>query len=122
MMLPALLKTVGLLVISNLFMTYAWYGHLKDLAHRPAMLVALIAWGVAFFEYQFQVPANRIGFSALTLSQLKILQEAISLLVFIPFSIFYMRMPVGSDYFYASLCILGAVFFIFRSSGLGAAH
>jgi len=114
------LQAALLLAISNSFMTYAWYGHLRDFTHKPWYLVALIAWGVAFFEYQFQVPANRIGFTALTLPQLKILQEAISLLIFIPFSIFYMRAPVGADYFWASLCILGAVFFIFRSSWLGA--
>ena len=114
--MPPVLLTVILLVISNTFMTYAWYGHLRDLAHRPVFVVAVIAWLVAFFEYQFQVPANRIGFTALTLPQLKILQEAISLLVFIPFSIFYMKIPVGSDYFWASLCIMAAVFFVFRSN------
>jgi hypothetical protein len=112
--MPAALQAVCLLVISNSFMTYAWYGHLRDFADRPWYVVAVIAWGVAFFEYQFQVPANRIGFTALTLPQLKILQEALSLLIFIPFSIFYMRAPITSDYFYASLCILGAVFFVFR--------
>jgi len=110
------LRAALLLVISNSFMTYAWYGHLRDLAHQPWYLVALLAWGVAFFEYQFQVPANRIGYQVMTLPQLKILQEAISLLVFVPFSIFYMRAPVGLDYVWASLCILGAAFFIFRSS------
>ena len=115
----ATLQAALLLAISNSFMTYAWYGHLRDLTHKPWYLVALIAWGVAFFEYQFQVPANRIGYTALTLPQLKILQEAISLLIFIPFSILYMRAPVGADYFWASLCILGAVFFIFRSAWLG---
>jgi len=117
--MPAALRAVVLLFISNSFMTYAWYGHLRDLSNKPWYLVALVAWGVAFFEYQFQVPANRIGFTQLTLPQLKILQESISLLVFIPFSVFYMRVPVGSDYFWASLCILGAVFFIFRSSWTG---
>ena len=114
--MPAVLKAVLLLAISNSFMTYAWYGHLRDLAHRPWYVAALIAWGVAFFEYQFQVPANRIGYTAMTLPQLKILQEAISLLVFVPFSVLYMRAPVGSDYLWASLCILGAVFFVFRGS------
>ena len=118
--MPAALQTALLLTISNGFMTYAWYGHLRDLTHMPWFTVALIAWGVAFFEYQFQVPANRIGFTALTLPQLKIMQEAISLLVFIPFSAIYMRAPVSLDYFWACLCILGAVFFIFRSSWLGA--
>jgi len=119
--MPAALQAVLLLAVSNSFMTYAWYGHLKDLADRPWYLVALIAWGVAFFEYQFQVPANRIGFTVLSLPQLKILQEALSLLVFIPFSVLYMRAPLGADYFWASLCILGAVFFIFRSSWFGVA-
>jgi hypothetical protein len=119
--MPAVLKTTLLLIVSNLFMTYAWYGHLRDLANRPVYLVAVIAWGVAFLEYQFQVPANRIGHTALTLPQLKILQEAISLLVFVPFSFLYMRAPVSADYFWASLCILGAVFFMFRSSGIALA-
>jgi uncharacterized protein (DUF486 family) len=117
--MPAALQAAILLVVSNSFMTYAWYGHLRDLMTMPWYLVALIAWGVAFFEYQFQVPANRIGYTALTLPQLKILQEAISLLVFIPFSALYMRAPIGLDYLWAALCILGAVFFIFRSSWLG---
>jgi uncharacterized protein (DUF486 family) len=117
--MPAALQAVLLLIVSNSFMTYAWYGHLRDFTHMPWHLVALIAWGVAFFEYQFQVPANRIGYTALTLPQLKIVQEAVSLLVFIPFSAFYMRAPIGLDYLWASLCILGAVFFIFRSSWLG---
>ena len=116
--MPAALQTALLLVVSNAFMTYAWYGHLRDLSTRPCYIAALFAWGVAFFEYQFQVPANRIGYTALTLPQLKILQEAISLTVFIPFSIAYMRTPVGSDYFWACACILGAVFFLFRSAGI----
>jgi uncharacterized protein len=112
----AALQAAVLLVFSNLFMTYAWYGHLRDLAHRPWYLVAVIAWGVAFFEYQLQVPANRIGYTALTLPQLKILQEVLSLAVFVPFSIYFMRAPVTLDFLWASLCILGAVFFIFRSA------
>jgi uncharacterized protein (DUF486 family) len=114
--MPIALQAALLLVISNAFMTLAWYGHLRNLMDKPWYLVALIAWGIAFFEYQFQVPANRIGYQALTLPQLKILQEAISLAVFIPFSILYMKAPVGTDYLWASLCILGAVFFMFRSS------
>jgi uncharacterized protein (DUF486 family) len=118
--MPAIAQTALLLVISNAFMTYAWYGHLRDLAHRPWYVAAIAAWGVAFFEYQFQVPANRIGFGSLTLPQLKILQEAISLLVFVPFSIVYMRAPVSSDYFWACACILGAVFFLFRSAAVPA--
>jgi uncharacterized protein (DUF486 family) len=113
------LRAALLLVISNSFMTYAWYGHLRDLADRPWYVAALVAWGVAFFEYQFQVPANRIGYTAMTLPQLKILQEAISLVVFIPFSVLYMKAPIGSDYVFAALCILGAVFFVFRSAWLG---
>jgi uncharacterized protein (DUF486 family) len=117
--MPAALQAALLLVVSNLFMTYAWYGHLRNFASKPWFLVALLAWGVAFFEYPFQVPANRIGYTALTLPQLKILQEAISLFVFVPFSLLYMRAPVSLDYLWASLCILGAVFFIFRSSWLG---
>jgi uncharacterized protein (DUF486 family) len=117
--MPAALQAALLLVVSNSFMTYAWYGHLRDLLGKPWYVVAIIAWGVAFFEYQFQVPANRIGYTALTLPQLKILQEAISLLVFVPFSIVYMRAPVTLDYLWASLCVLGAVFFIFRSSWPG---
>jgi uncharacterized protein (DUF486 family) len=117
--MPAVLQAALLLVVSNTFMTFAWYGHLRDWTATPWFLVALVAWGVAFFEYQFQVPANRIGYTALTLPQLKILQEVISLLVFIPFSILYMRAPVGLDYLWASLCILGAVFFVFRSAWLG---
>ncbi len=112
----AALQAALLLVVSNSFMTYAWYGHLRDLTAKPWYQAALLAWCVAFFEYQFQVPANRIGFTVLSLPQLKILQEGISLLVFIPFSVLYMRAPVSSDYFWACLCILGAVFFIFRSS------
>jgi uncharacterized protein (DUF486 family) len=116
--MPASLEAACLLVFSNLFMTYAWYGHLRDLAGRPWYFAAVAAWGVAFFEYQLQVPANRIGFTVLSLPQLKILQEAISLLVFVPFSMLYMRVPVNLDFVWASLCILGAVFFIFRSAGL----
>jgi hypothetical protein len=118
--MPAALQAALLLVVSNSFMTYAWYGHLRDLSERPWYLVAVLAWGVAFFEYLFQVPANRIGYTALTLPQLKILQEAISLLVFIPFSVLYMRAPIHLDYLWACLCILAAVFFIFRSTWLGA--
>jgi uncharacterized protein (DUF486 family) len=117
--MPAGIQCALLLVVSNSFMIYAWYGHLRDLSGKPWFLVALIAWGVAFFEYQFQVPANRIGYTALTLPQLKILQEAISLVVFIPFSVLYMKAPVTLDYLWACLCIVGAVFFVFRSSWLG---
>jgi len=115
--MPAALQASLLLVLSNLFMTWAWYGHLRVFADKPAYTVALLAWGVAFFEYQLQVPANRIGFTTLSLPQLKILQEVIALLVFIPFSVLYMRAPVTQDYLWACLCILGAVYFVFRSSG-----
>jgi uncharacterized protein (DUF486 family) len=113
--MPAAIKAALLLVCSNLFMTYAWYGHLRVLAGRPWFIVAVIAWGVAFFEYQLQVPANRIGYTVMSLQQLKILQECISLLVFVPFAVLYMRAPLTWDFLWASLCIVGAVFFVFRS-------
>ena len=105
--------TVGLLVISNLFMTYVWYGHLKNFKDAPLFQVILISWGIAFFEYMIQVPANRIGSRTMSLDQLKITQEAISLLVFVPFSIFYMKHQLSWNYAAACLCILAAVFFIF---------
>jgi uncharacterized protein (DUF486 family) len=113
--LPVVVRTALLLVVSNAFMTYAWYGHLKTLGHRPWYVAALISWGIALFEYLFQVPANRIGFTALSLSQLKILQEVITLAVFVPFAMIYMRTPLKLDYLWAGLCLLGAVYFIFRS-------
>jgi uncharacterized protein (DUF486 family) len=119
--MPAALQAALLLLVSNSFMTYAWYGHLRDMGQRPWYLVALVAWSVAFFEYQFQVPANRIGYTTMTLPQLKILQEVISLAVFVPFSILYMRAPLGVDYFFACLCLLAAVFFMFRSALPGLA-
>ncbi|MFI5321263.1 MAG: DMT family protein [Myxococcota bacterium] len=112
------LQTIGLLALSNLFMTYAWYGHLKTLADKPWWIAALLSWGVAFFEYQLQVPANRIGFAVMTLPQLKILQEVITLLVFVPFAIGFMRVPIGLDFLWAGLCLLGAVFFTFRRMAL----
>ena len=108
------LRTVILLICSNVFMTFAWYAHLKHLAARPWFIAALISWGVAFFEYLLQVPANRIGYTALTLPQLKIIQEVITLSVFVPFVVLYMRQPIKLDYLWASLCMLGAVYFIFR--------
>jgi hypothetical protein len=114
--MSAVLQTAFLLTLSNLFMTYAWYGHLRSLNHKPWYFAALLSWVVAFFEYQLQVPANRIGYTALTLPKLKILQEVISLAVFVPFSVAYMRTPVQSDFLWAGLCIVGAVYFIFRSS------
>ena len=110
-----LLKTIGLLTLSNVFMTFAWYAHLKNLPTRAWYVAALLSWGVALFEYLLQVPANRIGYAAgIDLGSLKILQEAIALLVFIPFAVFYMRQPLKLDYLWAALCIMGAVFFMFR--------
>lgn len=113
--MPVLAKTVGLLILSNLFMTVAWYAHLKNLSHRSWFLAAAISWCVAFFEYCLQVPANRIGYTTFSLPQLKIMQEIISLAVFVPFAIFYMGQPVKLNYLWAALCMLGAVFFIFRA-------
>ena len=104
-----------LLVLSNIFMTFAWYAHLRNLAHRPWYLAALASWGIALFEYLLQVPANRIGYTAMSLSQLKILQEVIALVVFAPFAILYMRQPLKLDYLWAALCLVGAVYFVFRS-------
>ncbi|MDX1998351.1 MAG: DMT family protein [Thermoanaerobaculia bacterium] len=107
-------RTVLLLTLSNVFMTFAWYAHLKNLSDRPWWLAALASWGIALFEYLLQVPANRIGYTRLDLGQLKILQEVIALGVFVPFSLLYMRQPLKLNYLWASLCILGAVYFIFR--------
>ncbi|MEA2722829.1 MAG: uncharacterized protein QOH59_600 [Gemmatimonadales bacterium] len=108
-------RTAGLLVLSNIFMTFAWYAHLRNLAHRPWYLAALASWGIALFEYLLQVPANRIGYTVMSLSQLKILQEVITLVVFAPFAILYMRQPLKLDYLWAALCLVGAVYFVFRS-------
>ena len=112
--MPVILRTAGLLVASNVFMTFAWYAHLKNLSDRPWWIAAVISWGIALFEYLLQVPANRLGYTALTLGQLKIMQEAITLLVFIPFAVLYMRQPLRLDFLWAALCICGAVYFIFR--------
>jgi uncharacterized protein (DUF486 family) len=109
-------KSTVLLVVANVFMTFAWYGHLKNLGSRPLYIAILASWAIAFLEYCFQVPANRIGSTALTLPQLKILQEVITLSVFVPFAIYYMGQPLKLDYLWAGLCMLGAVYFIFRSS------
>jgi uncharacterized protein len=109
------LSTVGLLAVSNVFMTFAWYAHLRDLSHKPWLFAALASWGIALFEYLFQVPANRIGYTVLSIAQLKILQEAITLTVFVPFALLYMKEPLKLDYLWAALCIVGAVYFIFRS-------
>jgi uncharacterized protein len=109
------LTTVILLVLSNVFMTFAWYGHLKNLHDRKWYVAALVSWGIALFEYLLQVPANRIGYTQLTLPQLKILQEVITLAVFAPFAVFFMQQPLKLDYLWAALCMVGAVYFIFRS-------
>ena len=113
---PVLSATL-LLIASNVFMTFAWYAHLKNLADRPWYLAAILSWGIAFFEYLLQVPGNRIGYTRLSLPQLKILQEVITLSVFVPFAVFYMNKPLKLDYLWAALCILGAVYFMFRSPG-----
>ena len=105
-----------LLICSNVFMTFAWYAHLRNLADRKWYIAAVASWGIAFFEYLLQVPANRIGYTVLTLGQLKILQEVITLAVFVPFAVVYMRQPLKLDYLWAAVCILGAVYFIFRST------
>ena len=109
-----IIVTISLLVLSNVFMTFAWYAHLRDLRERPWIVAALVSWGIALFEYLLQVPANRIGYTTLRLDQLKLLQEVITLSVFVPFAIFYMRQPLRLDFLWASLCLAGAVFFIFR--------
>jgi len=109
-----LAPTAGLLILSNVFMTIAWYAHLRDLRDKPWIVAALVSWGIALFEYLLQVPANRIGYTAMSLPQLKILQEVITLAVFVPFVIFYMKQPVKLDYLWAALCMVGAVYFIFR--------
>ncbi|MGB7211336.1 MAG: DMT family protein [Gemmatimonadales bacterium] len=113
-MSTVLARTAGLLVLSNVFMTFAWYAHLKNLGGRPLMVAILASWGIAFFEYCFQVPANRIGYGTLSLAQLKILQEVITLCVFAPFAILYMKQPLRLDFLWAGLCLMGAVYFMFR--------
>jgi uncharacterized protein len=114
--MPTILKTILLLTISNVFMTFAWYAHLKNLGSKPWIIAALASWGIALFEYLFQVPANRIGYTALSLAQLKILQEVITLSVFVPFALFYMHQPLKMDFVWAGLCLLGAVYFMFRGA------
>ncbi|MES2296401.1 MAG: DMT family protein [Pseudomonadota bacterium] len=113
--IPVILQTVLLLALSNVFMTVAWYGHLKNLSARAWWVAALASWGIALFEYLLQVPANRIGFTQYSLAQLKIMQEAITLIVFLPFAMIYMQQPFKLDYVWAGLCLVGAVYFIFRS-------
>lgn len=113
-MRPVLL-TILLLTLSNVFMTFAWYAHLKQLNHKPWIVAALVSWCIAFLEYMFQVPANRIGYTVMSVGQLKILQEVVTLSIFVPFALLYLKEPLKLDYLWAALCILGAVFFIFRS-------
>jgi uncharacterized protein (DUF486 family) len=117
--MQAIPLSILLLVLSNIFMTFAWYAHLKNLSGSPWYVAALVSWGIAFFEYLLQVPANRIGYTVMTLPQLKIVQEVVTLAVFVPFVVFYMRQPLKLDYVWAALCMLGAVYFIFRE-GAGA--
>ena len=114
--MPPALTTIILLAISNVFMTFAWYGHLKDLRAKPWIIAVLVSWGIAFFEYLFQVPANRIGYGTLTLPQLKIMQEVITLSIFVPFAVLFMQQPLKLDFLWAGLCLVGAVYFIFRGA------
>ena len=113
--MSTIFRTAILLTLSNVFMTFAWYGHLKELNNRKWYVAAIISWGVAFFEYMLQVPANRIGYTQMTLPQLKIMQECITLAVFAPFAVLFMNQPIKLDYLWAALCIMGAVYFVFRS-------
>ena len=115
--MSVLSQTILLLALSNVFMTFAWYGHLRNLASAPWYVAALVSWGIALFEYLLQVPANRIGATEMNLPQLKILQEVITLVVFVPFSILYMKQGLKLDFLWAGLCMVGAVYFSFRSSG-----
>ena len=114
-MTSVLVRTVVLLALSNVFMTFAWYAHLRNLSHRPWFVAALVSWGIALFEYLLQVPANRIGYTALSLPQLKVLQEVITLAVFAPFAVLYMKQQLRLDHLWAALCLVGAVYFAFRS-------
>jgi uncharacterized protein (DUF486 family) len=116
---PVIARTALLLALSNIFMTFAWYAHLRNLGDRPWWIAALLSWGIALFEYLLQVPANRIGYTAMSLAQLKILQEVITLSVFVPFAVLYMRQPIKLDFLWAALCLMGAVYFMFRG---GLAH
>jgi hypothetical protein len=113
--LPVPVQTIALLTASNVFMTFAWYAHLKDMQSKPWYVAALASWGIALFEYLLQVPANRIGYTQFNLGQLKIMQEVITLSVFVPFAVLYMKEPLKLDYLWAALCLVGAVYFIFRS-------
>lgn len=113
--MPVLLQTILLLTLSNIFMTFAWYGHLRDLNHKPWVIAALVSWGIALFEYLIQVPANRIGHTQYNVGQLKILQEVITLTVFVPFAVLYLKESLKLDFLWAGLCLCAAVFFVFRS-------
>jgi uncharacterized protein len=113
--MPVLLQSILLLTLSNVFMTFAWYAHLKELNNKPWIVAALVSWGIALFEYLLQVPANRIGFTQYKVGQLKIMQEVITLAVFMPFALFYLKQPIKLDYLWAGLCLCGAVYFVFRS-------
>jgi uncharacterized protein len=115
----ATLTTLCLLTCSNVFMTFAWYAHLKELNQKPWIIAALVSWGIALFEYLLQVPANRIGYTVMNVGQLKIMQEVITLSVFVPFAVYYMKEPLKLDYLWAGLCLLGAVFFMFRDKFTG---
>lgn len=114
--MPITLQTILLLTASNVFMTFAWYAHLKNLGSKPLWLAIFVSWGIAFFEYALQVPANRLGFKVLSLAQLKVMQEVITLSVFMPFAVYYMNQSLNWDYLWAGLCLLGAVYFMFRST------
>lgn len=114
--MPVIARSAGLLVLSNVFMTFAWYGHLKNMSGRAWYVAALASWGIALFEYLLQVPANRIGYGAMTLPQLKVLQEVITLAVFVPFSVLYMKSELRLDFLWAGLCLVGAVYFAFRGA------
>jgi uncharacterized protein (DUF486 family) len=113
--IPVIVPTALLLTASNVFMTFAWYGHLKSLNTKPWYIAAFVSWGIALFEYLLQVPANRIGYTQMSLPQLKMLQEVITLTVFVPFAMYYMQKPLKLDYLWAGLCMLGAIYFVFRS-------
>jgi uncharacterized protein (DUF486 family) len=113
--MPTILKTILLLTVSNVFMSFAWYAHLKNLSQKPWVIATLISWGIAIMEYMFQVPANRLGFTVMSLGQLKILQEVITLSVFVPFAVLYMHQPLKLAFLWAGVCLMGAVYFMFRT-------
>jgi uncharacterized protein (DUF486 family) len=113
--MPPVIASIALLLCSNVFMTFAWYAHLRELNHKPWLVAALASWGIALFEYLFQVPANRIGYTVLSIGELKIIQEVITLSLFVPFALLYLKEPLKLDDLWAGLCLVGAVFFMFRS-------